>query len=206
MSFFYTNLSSIYESEDSLKLLMPFESLHFHLRDFFLNNVKKKATVIDPLDFSFRYKIDTLKTINLFLTLSNYGLLKKLYQLECDECGEITFEDSIEKFYECFVCKHPLLNLSEPSVNNLFNNISYTFEICKELQEELHLDLKAPPSLSSNKLCDDKGGDMATIQSSYGVSDVLKHPEDGLSSITSEIFIIKQQIDNLLAEGIKTIS
>ncbi|WBF54867.1 hypothetical protein HXV90_02850 [Lysinibacillus sp. JK80] len=206
MNFFYTNLNSIYESEDSLKLIMPFESLHLYLRDFFLNNLKKKAPVIDPLDFSFRYKIDTLKTINLFLTLSNYGLLKKLYQLECDECNEIAFEDSIENFYECFVCKHPLLNLSEPSFDKLFNNISYAFEFCDELQDELYHDLKVPPSLSSNKQSDDKGGDITTIQSNFSVSDVLKHTDVSMSSITSEQCIIKQQIDDFLAKGIKTIS
>lgn len=205
MSFFYTNLKAIYNTENNLQLIMPLEPLHYILRDFFLSNIKDKVTTIDPLDFSFNYKIDGMKTINLFLTLSNHGLLKKIYRLECDECGEIALEDSIDKFYECFVCKHPLINLYEPNSEDLFNNISYVFELCEELFNELNENLKVQPSLPSEMQVG-KEGNMTTIQNNLGVTEILQHTENNLSSITSEQLILNQQIDKLLAQGIKSIS
>ncbi|WP_431030018.1 hypothetical protein [Lysinibacillus sp. LZ02] len=205
MNLFYMNLKSIYETEDSLKSFMPLEPLHFYLREFFLDNLKNQEIIVDPLDFSFKYKLNPFKTLNLFLTLANNGMLKKFYRLECDDCGEPSIEDSLDKFYECIICKELLINLTEPKLEDLFNNISYLFEIIDEIKEDLNDDLKVPPSLLYEQ-DNDKGGTMTTNQKPISVTDVLNHSNDDLSSLASEQDILRDQINTLLGEGIKSIS
>lgn len=199
------NLKSIYETENSLKTFMQLEPLHFYLRTFFLDSIRSRDTLIDPFDFSYKYNLDTLKSLNLFLILAKHGLLIKFYNLECDECGETTIEDSIDKFYECINCKSLLLNLKEPNTDNLFSNISYLFKLSDEILDELQQDLKVQPSLSSEPY-NDKEGDATTVQKSLVVTEIVKHTDNTLTGLASEKNILQQQINNLLGEGIRSIS
>lgn len=148
MSLLYTNLESIYNNNNYYQRYHPLEPLKVMLRDYLTQNVKLGNLTIDPMDFAFRYHLNAQMSLDLFLILSEYGLLIKEYFLTCDECGEPSIELELDNFTICMNCNCRLLNLNITNKIDIFNNIKYVFEINEELLLEIRKDIKVLPSSS----------------------------------------------------------
>lgn len=197
MNLLYSSLESIYKKDTNYSSYFPLESLHYFLRNFYIDNVKDGNYIIDPLDFSHKYNLSSIKTLDIFLLLADYGVLIKQYHLTCDECGTPTVENNIEDFYECFNCKHLLLNLSIPLNPDMFNNIKYVFEFTDYFLDEIRSDIKNPPPSSSFNPEEEGSQGMPETN----LTSVFENTDPSLKGLSLE-----QEVLNKLRKGILNIS
>lgn len=194
MSLLHTNLISIYDNHTSYNSFFPRESLYLTLREYFIKNIKDNNFIIDPLDYSYRYSLDPIRSLDLFLLLSQYGILNKLYYLKCDDCATPSIEPQIENFYECIDCKTRLLGLSHPNAHQVINNIKYVFEISDEMVNEISYEIKNLPPSSSFEIIEEEG------YAATNVGTVLNNIDQTLPGIALE-----KEVLEILSRGIQNI-
>ena len=195
MSLLYTSLKSIYNSNDYYNSFAPLEQLHFSLKNYLSKNIQQSNYFIDSSDFSHDFHLEIMKSLDLFLLLSEHGIFEKNYEIICDECGSPSIESNINNLYECITCKSLFLNLSKPDISAFFQNVKYLFEINEDVLIEMQDDIKNPPPSSLNELFEVEGDAIPSSET------VLKCNDSHLRGIAHENDILKT-----LSEGILNFS
>lgn len=181
----YSSLKSIYEDNTQFNYFYPIDPFYNLLRDFLLENIKSANFTIDSQNLSYKYHLDSMKVLEIFLALSEYGILNKEYFFTCDECETSIIEEDLDNIFECVVCKSKVFNLSRPNGFEIFNNIRYVFSITEDIICELNKDLKTLPS-SSSKVCEEEDIKPTNLNS------VLNNTDKSLVNINNEKEIIEE--------------
>lgn len=164
MNLLYSSLKSIYNEYPKYRKFYPLEPLNYSLRQYLIQNIKDANFIIRPADYADKSTLNYQETLDIFLLLSKYGVFIKNYEIICDECDEPIVTNNINDIFYCSN-GHKLIKTNN-NIKDIFNNLSYLFEISPKLIAEIK-DINTPlPFRNASK---DNDADLEPISSSISV-------------------------------------
>lgn len=135
MNLLYSSLKSIYKEYPKYENFYPLEPLNYSLRQYLIKNIKDANFIIRPAHYADSSTLNYQETLDMFLLLSEYGVLIKNYEAICDECDEPLVTNNIQDILYCS-CGHKLITLDN-NIKDIFNNLNYLFEISPKMIAEI---------------------------------------------------------------------
>lgn len=187
MDSLYMSLEDIYKKFPAYEQFYPLSPLYNQLRDYLITNIKDANYVVRASNFAHVSTLKKNESLDLFLLLSKYGIFIKNYELFCDECDEIIVTENLTDYLYCS-CGTKLV-YDTNSIDEIFNNLHYLFEISPEYIQAIQETL-APQRFRSTS--NDNIIDFDAVQKKNPTS----FPNEGIKQET-------RHLHQVLLEGLK---
>jgi len=150
------SLEDIYKKQPLYEQFYPLAPLYNQLRDYLITNIKDANYVIRASSFAHVYTLKKNEALDLFLLLSEYGILIKNYELFCDECDKVIVTEDLTDYLYCSCGDKLVYDIN--NIDEIFNNLHYLFEISPEyvqaIQEALAPQRFRPTSNDNDNIID----------------------------------------------------